>query len=483
MISRRRFLGASAGGVLGALAASACSTAPSGGGQAAGAKSVRVWDHFQPREDLHKKLFADFQKSSGTAVEYTVYNPNQQGQALQLAFGSKQLPDIFTTAGVKLPQARLRKDGWIAPIELSKEDLAAMPQDAFLNGFTHFDDKLYSLPMVSFRQYGTLTWYNVELAEKAGLDPDRDLATWDGFRAAAAKLESAGGDGVSGWIAPLQFAARMGEHVTDLAMAAGGSGATDPRTGEYSYGTDPYVHAIEFLVSLKKDGLLFPASSSLDARTARARWSTGVAGLFFDGPWNIGVVKDQFKPFVDKVGVTSMPSSEAGRPIFVYTPPKAGDYCFAATSKQPEVAAELLKLFTTKEVMLAETEQMDGMPVDLSLVDKANVHPTYKTAAAIFGRQIRLRPAPEVRNPGISEVVAEMKQIQPDLGSIVQGVLSGQLPDARKALTDLDRKLTAERERAIKAVAAKGVKVAAGDWAFDNWTPGQDYGRDKYKTS
>ena len=458
MISRRRFLGASAGGVLGALAASACSTAPSGG-PAVAAKSLRVWDHFQPREDLHKKLFADFQKSTGTAVEYTVYNPNQQGQALQLAFGSKQLPDIFTTAGVKLPEARLRKDGWIAPIQLTKEDLADMPQDAFLNGFTHFDDKLYSLPMVNFRQYGTLTWYNVELAEKAG------------------------GDGVSGWVAPLQFAQRMGEHVGDLAMAAGGFGATDPRTGEYSYGTDPFVHAIEFLVSLKKDKLLFPASSTLDARTARARWSTGVAGLFFDGPWNIGVIKDQFKAFVDKVGVTSIPSAEAGRPIYIYAPPKAGDYCLAATSKQPELAAKLLKVFTTKEVMLAETEQMDGMPVDLSLVDKANVHPTYKTAAEIFGRQMRLRPAPEVRNPGISEVVAEMKQIQPDLGAIVQGVVSGQLPDARKALTDLDRKLTAERDRAIKAVAAKGVKVTADDWAFGNWTPGQDYGRDKYKTS
>jgi multiple sugar transport system substrate-binding protein len=468
--------------MLGGLAAAACSTAP-GGGQAAGAKTLRCWDHFQPREDLHKKLFADFQKSQGIAVDYTVYNPNQQGQALQLAFNSKQLPDVFTTAGVKLSQARLRKESWIAPIQLEQKDLAAMPADVFLDGFTHFDDKLYSLPLVNFRQYSTLIWYNAELAEKAGLDPERDLATWDGFRAAAAKIEKAGGDGVSGWVAPLQFAERLGEHVSDLAMAAGGSGAVAPRTGEYSYATDPYVHAIEFLASLKQDGLLFPASSSLDARTARARWTTGVAGLFFDGPWNIGVVNDQFKPFLDKVGVAPMPAAEAGKPVFVYAPPKAGDYCVAATSQHAEAAAELVKLFTTKEVMLAEAEQMDGMPVDLALVDQANVHPTYKTAAAIFRRQIRLRPAPEVRNPAVSEVTAEMKQIEPDLGAIVQGVLSGQVKDARKALAEYDDKLTAERARAVKAVAAKGAKVTVDDWAFANWVPGQDYGRDKYKTS
>ncbi|WP_350274986.1 extracellular solute-binding protein [Kribbella sp. HUAS MG21] len=482
MISRRGFLGASAGAALGALTASACSTAPSGG-QAAGAKTLRCWDHFQPRADLHKKLFADFQKSSGVAVEYTVYNPNQQGQALQLAFGSKQLPDVFTTAGVQLPHARLRKEGWLAPIEIEKEALSAMPADVFLNGFTHFEDKLYSLPLVNFRQYSTLTWYNVELATKAGLDPERDLATWDGFRQAARKIEAAGGDGISGWIAPLQFAPRLGEHVTELSMAAGGVGAVDPRTGEYGHARDPFVHAIEFLVSLKKDGLLFPASTSLDARTSRARWSTGVAGLFFDGPWNIGVVNDQFKSFLDKVGVAPIPTSEAGREAILYASPKAGDYCVAATSQHQDQAAELVKLFTSEEVMLAETEQMDGMPVNLDLVDKAKVHPTYKTAAGIFRRQVRLRPAAEVRNPGASDVVAEMKQIEPNLGGIVQGVLSGQLKDVRKALKEYDAKLTAERDRAVKAVAAKGVEVTADDWAFANWTPGQDYGRDKYKTS
>ncbi|TWD84701.1 multiple sugar transport system substrate-binding protein [Kribbella amoyensis] len=486
MISRRGFLGASAGAVLGALATSACSTAPGGdggGGQAAGGKGLRCWDHFQPRADLHKKLFADFQKAHGVAVEYTVYNPNQQGQALQLAFGSKQLPDVFTTAGVQLPQARLRKEGWLAPIELDKEALSAMPQDVFLNGFTHFDDKLYSLPLVSFRQYATLTWYNVELAEKAGLDPKRDLASWDGFRASARKIEAAGGKGISGWVAPLQFAERMGEHVTDLSMAAGGVGSMDPRTGEYAHARDEYVNAIEFLVSLKKDDLLFPASSSLDARTARARWSTGVAGLFFDGPWNVGVVNDQFKPFLDKVGVVPIPVAEAGRPAYLYSAPKAGDYCVAATSQQQDKAAELVKLFASEEVMKAEAEQMDGMPVNIDLVDQANVHPTYKEAAAIFRNQVRLRPAAEVRNPGVSEVVAEMKQIQPPLGQIVQGALSGQVKDVRKALAEYDSKLTAERDRAVKAVAAKGGKVAVSDWAFANWTPGQDYDRDKYKSA
>ncbi|GAA2756393.1 ABC transporter substrate-binding protein [Actinopolymorpha rutila] len=492
MINRRKFL-ASGGALLGAVGLGACNTAPStsegsggshaGGGGGGGKGGVlRWWDQFEPRADLHKEIFAEFEKSSGVHVDYTVYNPNKQGQALQLAFSSKQMPDVFTTAGLGVPAARLRKQGWFAPIDLDEQALAAIPKAAFLEGFTHWNGKLYSLPLASFRQYTTLTWYNTDLVKKAGGDPTHDLATWDGVRATARKIKQSGG-GAYGWIAPLQFAARMGEHVEDLAQAGGGVGGVDPRTGEYTYGSDPYVHAVEFLQSMKSDGVLFPASSSLDARTARARWTTGIAGVFFDGPWNVGVIKDGFKQFLGKLGVAPVPVAEAGRTPVLYSAPKPGDFWLSASSKLPDKASELLGRFATKDVMLREAEQMDGMPVDLSLVDKADVHPTFKQAAAFYKEQVKLAPSPIARNAAVSDVIAEMKPIAPDLGTLVQGALSGQVKDVRKALTDYAGKLTAERARAIKVVAGKGAKVSEDDWKFDDWKPGEDYGTDKYGSS
>lgn len=489
MVSRRTFLAASSATILGALAAAGCDTAPdrtrSGGSSSGGDGNqvLRWWDHFQPRADLHEKIFAEFQKSSGVAVEYTAYNPDKQGQALQLAFNSNQMPDVFTTAGLNIPPARLRKDDWFAPIELGESALSGIPEDAFLEGFTHYEGKLYSFPLVSFRQYSTLTWFNADLADKAGVDPERDLATWDGIRAAARRIQDAGGDGVSGWIAPLQFAPRMGEHVEDLAMAAGGVGSIDPRTGEYSYASDPYVHAIEFLQSLSKDGLLFPASSSLDARTARARWSTGVAGLFFDGPWNVGVVNDEFEGFLDKLGVASVPSAEAGRVPVLYRQPKSGEFWLSASSQIADKAAELLAAFATEDVMRRQAEQMDGMPVDIGLVDEADVHPTYQRAADLFRSQIRLAPSPIVRNLAVSDVIAEMKPVVPDLGQIVQGAMGGPVTDVRKALADYADKLTAERDRAMQKVKGQGVDVDPGDWTFDNWSPDEDYTRDSYASA
>ncbi|SDS33416.1 extracellular solute-binding protein [Actinopolymorpha singaporensis] len=491
MVNRRKFLAASGGALLGAAGLGACNTAPStterssgssGGGGGGRGRTLRWWDHFQPRADLHEKIFAEFEKSTGVHVEYTVYNPNKQGQALQLAFSSKQMPDVFTTAGLGVPAARLRKQGWFAPIDLDEKALAAIPKSAFLEGFTHYGGKLYSLPLVSFRQYTTLTWFNTDLMKKAGADPARDVTTWDGVRKTARAIKRTGG-GAYGWIAPLQFAPRMGEHVEDLAQAAGGVGSVDPRTGEYTYGSDAFVHAIEFLASMKRDGVLFPASSSLDARTARARWTTGIAGVFFDGPWNVGVVNDGFKQFLDKLDVAPVPVAEAGRAPVLYSAPKAGDFWLSASSEVAGKASELLGRFATEDVMLREAEQMDAMPVDLGLVDKANVHPTFKQAAEFYRRQVRLAPSPVARNAAVSDVIAEMKPIDPNLGTLVQGALGGQVKDIRKALTEYAGKLTAERARAIKVVAGKGAEVSEDDWKFDDWKPGEDYGTHKYGSS
>ena len=243
------------------------------------------------------------------------------------------------------------------------------------------------------------------------------------------------------------------------------------------------MHAIDFLASMKRDGVLFPASSSLDARTARARWTTGIAGLFFDGPWNVGVVNDGFKQFLDKLDVTPVPVAEPGRTPVLYSAPKAGDFWLSASSKLSGKASELLGRFATEDVMLREAEQMDAMPVDLGLVDKADVHPTFKQAAEFYRRQVKLAPSPVARNPAVSNVVAEMKPIDPNLGTLVQGALGGQVKDIRKALTEYADKLTAERARAIGVVAGKGAKVTEDDWKFDDWKAGEDYGTDKYGTS
>lgn len=477
-LSRRTLL--RSGGLLAAAAAlGACDTSPAGPGTDANGKLV-WWDQFKPLSDLQKALFAEFTKAEKLPVEYTVYNPEKQGQALQLAKQSNQLPDVFSLAGVQLPAPTLVDQGWFAPITLSDAARKRLPDGSLLEGVTVFDGKPHSYPLFSFRQYTSLTWFNKNLLTKAGLDPDNPPANYDDFRAAARLVKSNGGRNVSGWVAPLKFAVRLGDLVTDLAQAGGAAGGVDFRTGAYAFHSQPFLNAFEFLLALHKDKLTFPASSSLDARSARARWAAGVAGFFFDGPWNIGVVTDDLAAFTDKVGVGSVLVPERGATPAVHVQPHGGTFWLSRNSKHGDAASMLLSMMLEPDYQRKLAENMDQPPIDLDAADKADVHPAYRKALGLFRKEVFLGPSAVVKNPAVAAVQAEMKDIQPDLGQIVQGAFSGSVKDVRAALKQLSDKSEAERERAIGVVTKAGAAVSVDDWRFPDWKPRADYGSDAY---
>ncbi|MGH3655371.1 MAG: ABC transporter substrate-binding protein [Micromonosporaceae bacterium] len=475
---RRRFLQLTSAALgTAALGTAGCTRSSSGEGGATG--SLRWWDHYMPLKKLQEQTFRGFEKANdGVTVEYTVYNPNEMGQALQLAFKSRKIADVFSMDALGQPAAKLHADGWFSPITLPAAARKKLPDGVLIDGLHVFDDKVHSFPVFSFRQYTSLTWFNKDLVEAAGGDPENGPATWDEFRALARKITRTGKKGTYGWIQGLQFAERMMHHLMDLAKAAGSPGEFDPKTGEYAYGSEPWVEAMEFLHSLVKDKVVFPASTSLDARTARARWVTGVAGMFFDGPWNAGVVNGQFKDFLDKLGVGGIPGPEAD-PV-VHIPPKQGTFWVSAHSKNTELASELLAELLSTEYQSSLAGYMDQPPLDLSVVAKADVHPTYLKATKLFTDGVRLLPDPAGKNPAVAQVIGAMKPARPTLGEIVQGVLSGEIDDAGKALRDYAANRTAERDRAIKAATAKGAEVSTDDWVFSNWTAGEDYTADRY---
>lgn len=481
-LSRRVLLRATAGGAAGIAFGGSL---PIAGRAAQDEVVVRWWDQFLPIEPLHRSIWDAYQAAHpNVRVEYTQYNPQEMGQALQLAFESGQMPDVHTLAGVGVPAARLVRQDWFQPLPQADAIATALPPGSLLEGFSVFGGQVYGLPLFSFRQYTSLNWFNRELVERAGGDPETGPTTWDQFRQTAAAITEAGGGQAFGWIQGIGFVDRLATHLNDLAQAAGaavssggvpGAATFDPTTGAYPFGTDPYVQALEFMASLNQDGTLFPGSSSLDARTARARWATGAAGMFLDGPWNVGVVQAEFGDFLDRVGVAPVPAPEGRTPPYIHNAPVGGEFWISSQSEHPEVAGEILQELTSREYYVGLAERMDQPPLDLSVVAEANVHPTYRRAVELFQEGVRLGPSPLVRNPAQAEVLAEMEQIRPSLGEIVQGVFSGDVEDPRAALQTFADQLTAERDRAIETVRAAGSEVSLDDWLFADWQPAEDY--------
>lgn len=485
-MDRRRFL-ALAGLATGGLALGACDTAPgSGGGGSSGASGqLQWWDQFQPISEFEKTVFADFaQQKGGLPVQYTVQNPENQGRALQLAFQSKQLPDVFTLVGVAVPPAGLVEQGWFSPLALDEEHRGLAPEGTFVENLNVFDGKTYSFPLFSFRSHDSLQWFNKDLYQAADLDPENPPTTYDDIRAAARAIKKAG-DGASGWIAPIKFIERLQLQVLQLAAAGGAPisggnppvGGADLRTGEYAFDSDPFVNAIEWWTAMEQDGVLFPASSSLDARTARARWATGVAGFFLDGSYCIGVLNSGFQQFVDKVGVGSTPVPEAGASVHINGVPANPSLSFwiAGTSKNVDKASELVSRFLEDDVQTGVAEAMDQPPLVSSVLESADVHPTYSKAVEVFNSQMFLGPNVVARNPDVVGVLTAMRPVEPTLGQIVQGAVTGEIEDWRGALTKLSDDTSAERDQAIADAKGKGATVGLEDWQFTDWAPGADY--------
>jgi len=442
--------------------------------------TIKWWDHFQPLIPLNQKIWDAFAAAHPNArVEYTPGNPSDMMQSLQLAFRSGQLPDVFTvtTGGIATINS-LYAAGWFQPLDASFKFDAPFQKETIAEGFTSFGGKLYSFPIFSFRQNSTSLWYFNEGLEAAGLDPATGPATWDDARKAA---KAATKDGKYGLMLPLQFGDRMKAHLIDLAEMAGASGEVDWKTGEYAHASQPFLDALEFLMSFQKDGSLNPGSSSVDARQGRARWVAGESLMFFDGPGNSGVLNGSFKEQIDNIGVTARvpyPGDKAS--AFTYRGPSGGTFYISSQSKHADIATQVLQMMTTEDYYIGLAERMDQPPLDLAAVDKANVHPAYKKVVSGYQDYVRLAPDPLVRNSGISAVYAEMRDVTPGIGEIIQGAFSGAFSDPKPILQQYADSMSRERDRAIEVAKGKGVEVSVDDWKFDSWTPGEDFTSDKY---
>lgn len=433
--------------------------------------TLQWWDVFGTLTDLNQTYWDAFENAGKAHVEYTHTNPATMMQSLQLAFRSGESPDVFNSGGDPATLASLNDAGWFAPMEGLTFD-KPFQKETLREGTTIMDGKVVSFPIFTNLWHNVSLWYDSQPMADAGGDPEAGIKSWDEMRKIA---QAATKDGKYGLLLPLQFTSRMADSLNDLAMAAGAPGPVDWKTGEYAYASDAYVEALEFLLSFQKDGSLHPASSSVDARQGRSRWAVGEALFFFDGPWNSGVLKGNSPELLDRIGVSGAVTPDGGQPK-IGRGAQLGTFYVSGQSKNPDLAVELLQNFTTDDYYVALAERMDQPPLDLSAVERADVHPSYAKIVKNFSSSMVRAPDPLIANPDTAQVFSRMKEVTPGLGEIIQGAFSGSFDDPRPFLQDLSDAMSRERDRAIEAAKGEGFEVSADDWVFDDWTRGEAYG-------
>lgn len=456
------------------LAATAAAAARSGADAQPG-PAVRWWDHFGALQKFHSQFAKEFSARTGIPVEFTYYEISRLGQALTLAKQSNQLPDIHTTAGLGFPTAALVAEDWFLPLDLTQPAHNRLAKTV-VEGIHSFNGKLYSFPLFTAKQYTAALWFNNTMAAAAGFDPANPPRSYDAVRAACASVRKAR-PGTFGYTLALGNAERVGEHINDLAQAAGFKGLNGMRfaDGAFAYDDPAYLQAYEFFIALNRDGHMVPGSETYSVSTSRARWATGIAAFFVDGPWCAGGVANNLSAFTSRMDVGAIPTPD-GSEAALYRGPASAVFFLSSQSRNPAGANRLLSSFVSDEYYAGLAHNMDQPPADLSAVlGNKDIHPAYRRIIGYFDKTVFLAPMPILRNGDVAKVQAEAKPISPGVGEILQGVLTGQVSDLKAALVSLNAASERDRQRAMASVAARGARVTLDDYAFPDWKAGTDY--------
>src|SRR5699024_5448181 len=244
--------------------------------------TFRLLDGGGNRKLYQEPLFAAYQeKHSNITVQYDGTNMDTLNETVPLGVRNGTAPDVFAI-GNKIKHRTAIDSGWCQPIEDVVPDFeawqSAFPEGSFVPNVHVFDGKVYSFPLTGSGDITEMIIHNVSLLEKAGVDPERDIATWDQFRAAAKKIAESGKGQYYGLMnsrTPVKIA-------DGLLSTVGFQGGLDLTTGEYAYDADDVFDVVDLLLAIHSDGSFWPDFAGISAADARGRMPNNVAGLQVD---------------------------------------------------------------------------------------------------------------------------------------------------------------------------------------------------------
>ncbi|MEP6852118.1 MAG: ABC transporter substrate-binding protein [bacterium] len=257
-LSRRGFLGAT-GALGGALALAACGGKKTAG-QAAGptgaagetysgpSVTLAFWNGWTGADGTYAKKMVDQfnSETKNVKVNMNVYQWADFFQKLPAAVTSGNGPDIGVMHIDDIPTQAAQNvivpiDSIATTLKLSESQFAPAVWQAGL-----YKDKRYGIP-IDVHDMGL--FYNKDLFEKAGLDPEKPPTTKDEYMSALDKMKAKGIQG--SWVSPFQFTGGM--MFQSLLWQFGGD-MFDKDVKTATWDSDAGVQALSFMTGLIKDG-------------------------------------------------------------------------------------------------------------------------------------------------------------------------------------------------------------------------------------
>lgn len=426
------------------------------------------------REEFNEQYMKDH---PNIKIEYTMLTIDQFRNTIVTMIKSGEGPDLFPIpSGMSLSMAL--KEDWYQPMNpyVTEEFAKTLDASVLEEGITHKGEEWYTIPE-STPVVNSLFYYNKDVLESAGVSSlPKSYAE---FIEACKKITENGKGQVYGLIEGGKQLNRLDILARGLAGAAGGKIAQTSKVltvdGKASYDSEAMVEAMGLLAQLVKDGSVHPDTVNIGAPEARELFAQGQAGFICQGMWCIAPWEKNYPDL--NYGVMAVPTPDGsikGGVQQVETSPWMGIY---KQSKHPKEAAEYLMALFSEQYTYQASCVEDGNYISIvpAVNEKHIKNDVMKQYYDTAVQSARIIPSATKRNEKAYDFYAEVKDIQPNLGAIVQGVLSQSISDYQGELMKLSEASTLEWQRASEAV---GLDYTNLD--FPNWDVTKDYTEQDY---
>ncbi len=405
-------------------------------------------------------------------VERTQLTVDQFKNTIITLIKSGDGPDLFPIpTGMTLTSAL--NEGWYQPLNpyVTEEFEASFDPKSFAEGVTHIGDQWYTITEI-MPTIQCLVFYNQDVLDAAGVDKIPE--TYSEFRDACKKITENGNGNVYGLIDGGKQVNRLEVLVRSLAALAGGKIAAITKVltddGRAPYDTDAMYTAMQLIKDLTDDGTIHPDTVNISAPEARELFAQGQAGFICQGMWCISSWGETYPDL--NYGVMSLPRPDGITDTYVQDGELVPWIGLYKESKHPQEAADYLMALFSEEYGYQSgcVEQGAYVSVIPAINEKYMTNEVMKQYATLAEETSRIVPSIATRDEKSNDFYAEVKDIEPSLGPIVQGVISKSITDYQSYLTTYADSTTEEWKRTCETVG-----MDYDELEFPNWDPSKDY--------
>jgi len=362
-----------------------------------GKKTVTIWSHFAGSNfDIFNRFVNEFQKfAPDIEIKASSYGPAEILPKYLAAVAAGAPPDIFHAPGYVPPE--LASNKVIIPLD----DLVKLDPTTLKNfdAITVYGGKRYGIPVNA--GLGAMC-YNVEMMEKAGVDPKKPPETWDDLINVARKMSNPA-ENQWGLMLGNQVGFSTAQAFYSFLISAGGELLT-PDGKATAFNSDAGLETLMFYADAVNKHKISPKKLYTDVQ-AWSEWSTRKVGSVLLYPvWTSGILASKVP------SMTAPPPRKVKRGAHF-----AGNYWTISTlSKNKEAAAKFCQWWVQPGISGRWAGESGAIPNSQRAIE----HPDFKvflaknTLGQAFIDTIPFaRPFPgEIGVSAVIQIVSEMVQ-------------------------------------------------------------------------